>query len=447
MININIKKIMKEIFYTTLVFVLAISLYWVSLKNPILIEVSPYQLSQTTQTLLQNLDKPLHLTLYTQDVDTHHLVLMLVERYQKHHKDIHFSWQKYSHDPQLPHQGLVIEFEKSKQIIDLDKTPLDENKLTNALFKLYRKPNQWVVFLQGHGEPSIFSTKNNDLSLFRLGLENQGIKTQELNLSQTPVIPDNTNVLVIAAVKSPLMPGEEKLIADYLNKGKSILWLIDPDSAPITSLSARLGIIPLPGTIVDLQGQKLGTPHPAITIVNQYPKMPFSHPDTLTAFPFAVALDQKTNLEFQTKPLLLTHAESWNETSPLNNQISFNPEKNERAGPLLLGAEFTRKFPDEDEQRIVVIGNSRFIRNGAIENYGNLGFGLNLLNWLNHDDKLLHISQPVVKDALPNIHLTSALLIQYGFPMLSFILLISSLIAFWRIKHRSNKMASKIALT
>jgi hypothetical protein len=442
------KKILKEILYTILAVVLAISFYWVSLKNPILIEASPYQLSDTTQTLLKNIDQPLYLTLHTQDVDTHHLVHMLVERYQKHQKNIHFAWQQNSHDPLLPHQGLVIEFEKSKQIIDLDKTPLDENKLTNALFKVYRQPNKWVVFLQGHGEPSIFSTKNNDLSLFRLGLENQGIKTQELNLSQTPVIPDNTNVLIIASVKSQLMPKEEKLITDYINKGKSILWLIDPDSAPIQSFSAKLGIIPLPGTIVDLHGQKLGTPHPAITIVTEYPKMPFSHPDTLTAFPFAVALaHQKASIEFQTKPLLLTHSESWNETSPLSNQISFNPEKNERAGPLLLGVELTRKLIDENEQRIVVIGNSRFMRNGAIENYGNLGFGLSLINWLGHDDKLIHISQPVVKDALPNIHLASALLIQYGFPMLSLLLLISSLMFFWRIKRKSNKIASKIALT
>lgn len=420
--------------------------YMTSLQWPYVKEVTPYQLSETTQSLLKSIHQPVDVTLYTNDIDTHHLIKMLIERYQRIQPSIHFQWAKKNIEGAYPHHALIIRFGNSQHIIDIDKQKMDENQLTNALFILCRKPNQWVVFLKGHDEPSPFNTQNSDFNLFRIGLENQGLKVQELNLSQTPFIPDNTGVLIIASPKSALLPKEEALITNYIAKGKDLLWLIDPSSAGIPSLSKILGVYTLPGTIVDLQGQKLGTPHPAITIITQYPNIPFGAPKTLTAFPFAQAL-QKNDSDFQSQPLLMTHPDTWTEIGSLSNQIAFDPEKNEHAGPLLLGISLNRKLPfQEHTQRIVVIGNSRFISNGAIENYGNLAFALNLLNWLNHDDMLLQISQPIVNDSLPQIHLMTALLIQYGYPLLSCLLFIFSMLLFYLRKRRSNKIASRLAL-
>jgi hypothetical protein len=211
---------------------------------------------------------------------------------------------------------------------------------------------------------------------------------------------------------------EEILLRHYISSGKDVLWLIDPDAKRLSFLETLLGISPLPGTIVDLHGQKLGTPHPAITLIEQYPALPFTAPSLLSAYPWSSALKINAS-SFEVSPLLLTHGSTWTETSPLTGSISFNPEKNEKAGPLLLGLRLTRtssKF--SQEQRIAVIGNSRFLSNGVIQNYGNLAFGLNLINWLNHDDLLLTLAQPVSTDSFAHIHLTTARLIQYGFPSL-----------------------------
>ncbi len=441
----KLRKISADILLLLSLLVLSIGGYFVALKYPLFKEVSPYHLSETTQTLLKNFHHPVEMTLYSQDSDTHHLVNILVERYQRLQPQIQFKWHQASlNQPPLPQHALVIQFEKTKEIIDLDKVTVNENQLTNALFKCQRKPNQWVVFLQGHNEPSPFGTKNNDFSLFRLSLENQGLKIQRLNLAQTPIIPDNTQVLIIASPQSALLPTEEALITEYVAKGKDLLWLTDPGSNMMSLLSEQLGIFPLPGTIHDWHGQQLGTPHPAITIIDNYPTIPFDAPNTLTAFPWAQALEQKKRGDFVAQPLLITHNATWTEKETFNKSVS--SQSPELPGPFLLGVSLTRTVA-ENQQRIVVIGNSRFLSNGAIENYGNLAFGLNLINWLSHDDALLHISQPLAKDTMLHIHGMAAIAIQYGYPTLSVLLFIfSMLFTYSRIK-RSQRIASHLSLS
>ncbi len=441
----NLKKITSDMLKVFILLILSAGVYSVALKYPLTKEMSSYQLSETTQTLLKQFHQPLEITLYSQDSDTHHLVNMLVERYQRLQPQIHFQWHHQTlNQPPLPQHALIIQFENVKEIIDLDKVTINENQLTNALFKCQRKPNQWVVFLQGHNEPSPFGTKNNDFSLFRLSLENQGLKIQRLNLSQTPIIPDNTQVLIIASPQSSLLPTEEALITEYVAKGKDLLWLSDPASYTMPLLSQHLGIFPLPGTIHDWHGQKLGTPHPAITIIDKYPSIPFDAPNTLTAFPWARALEQKKRTDFIMQPLLITHNATWTQTETFHKSPS--EQSLELPGPLLLGVSLTRMFQD-NQQRVVVIGNSRFLSNGAIENYGNLALGLNLINWLSHDDALLHISQPVAKDTMLHIHAIAAIAIQYGYPILGIFLFIFSMIFTYSRVKRSQRIASKLSLT
>ncbi|MBS0288824.1 MAG: Gldg family protein [Proteobacteria bacterium] len=403
-------------------------------------EVTPYSLSQTTLSLLAKFHDPIEITLYSQNIDTHHAVHMLIERYQNVQKQIQFNWQKkYPDQNQLKHI-VEIKYKNAKQIIDLDKHIFDENQFTQALFKLQRQKNQWVVFLTGHQECSAFGSLNSDMNLFRISLENQGLKVVQINLAQTPFIPDNTSVLVIASPKTALLPQEEMLILSYLAKGKDLLWLSDPSAFSISLLSKALGVTALPGTIVDWHGQKLGVHHPAITIIDKYPKMAFDTPNAITAFPMAQAL-KIAKTDFDIHPLLITHRETWTtkDTAHAYDEQAF-------PGPLLLGLTLTKDINPNKQQRVVVIGNSRFLSNGTIENYGNLALGLNLINWLNHDDVLLNISHPVVKDNLLQLHLWAALIIEYGFVSLSLLLFLCSIIYFLNRHRISNKITTMLSL-
>ncbi|MGE3317843.1 MAG: GldG family protein [Candidatus Berkiella sp.] len=423
----------KEILRALMILIICLALIFLAKKYSFGSHFSSTQrLSMTSESLLKKIEPDVTLTLFSTNIEDYHQAAFLISQYQAIKPNMTLYWQQqpYAHSSDYHGPALEITIEKQKDIIDLLRNTLNESTLTQCMFKLRNNAEQWVVFLQGHNEPSPFGTKVTDYDLLRIALQNQGLKIQTLSLTNMPVIADNTRLLIIASPKTNLLPKEEQLIAQYLFQGGSLLWLVDNESHPQPFLSEMFHVKPLPGTIVDLHGHQLGTPHPAITIIDTYPSLPFSAPKTLTAFPFAVALHLEANHDWQTEPLLLTHDKSWTESGPLSGAIAFEPENNEVPGPLMLGLSLTKKsnLPSQANQRIAIIGNSRFLSNGMIENYGNLAFGLNLIHWLGHDDQLLSLEQPTNQDELLNIHLFTALFIQYGFP--SMILLFACLGAF-----------------
>lgn len=430
----------KFIYYFSLLFLSFIGLYFLAIRFHFTIPLSLKKaaLSSTTYSLLETIQEPLEFVLYSPNADIYHETALLVEQYQKASSKIQFTWKRepYSFSDTFKGDAFTIHRDHQIYFIDLNKEMICESNISQLLFKSSRQANHWIVFLQGHEEPDPFGKENRDYSLWRMALENQGFKIQPLILNKTPFIADNVQLLIIASSQSNWLAHEEALLTDYLSKGKNLLWLIDPTSTRLTFLEKLLGVSPLPGTIVDLHGQKLGTPHPAITLIEQYPSLPFATPKLLSAYPWSVALEIGTS-SWEIAPLLLTHETTWTATGSLSGQIAFDPDKNEKAGPLLLGVRLTRSHPlTQQEQRIAVIGNSRFMSNGVIQNYGNLAFGQNLISWLHVDDQLLKLEQPVSTDSFSHIHLITGMLIQYGFPGLGLVLMI--VVTIYSLKRRRH---------
>ncbi|HRE30561.1 MAG TPA: Gldg family protein, partial [Candidatus Berkiella sp.] len=293
------------------------------------------KLSPTTLSLLEKISKPIEIDLYSNDVDNYRQAQFLITQYQSAKPNIMLHWNNkpYSFSNDYQSAALLVKIDGHQEVIDLLKNPLNEQALSQSLFKLCNKANEWIVFLQGHNEPSPFNVQATDYSLLRVALQNQGFQTQTLSLINTPLIADNTRLLIIAAPKNNLLPEEEKLILQYLLQGGNLLWLIDNNMHPLPFLSEFFQVTPLPGTIVDLHGYRLGTPHPAITIIDNYPQSPFATPKSLTAFPYAVALKSSPLANWSSQSLLVTHEQTWTETDSLIESIAFEPEKNEVAGP------------------------------------------------------------------------------------------------------------------
>lgn len=435
------KNLFKQIFFILCLIGLVVISYHIACKHVFYKNVlTQHALSETTCSLLKQFKAPITFTLYSKDIDLFHKTKMLVEQYQMIQPHIQFIWKKEPTPSIQSTHALLIQTDNKSEILDLNQSELNENQISNLLFKFHRQANQWIVFLQGHGEASPFKTSNNDMSMFRLALENQGLKIQRLHSRETPFIPENTQLLIIASPKSSLTPKEEKLILEYVNKGGNLLWLMDPNAQAIPLLSDELGVSTYDGTVIDVHGQKLGTPHPAITVVEHYSSLPFQAPKALTVYPWAAALQVRKNSSWQQKVLLSTHESTWTEKGTLNGNIAFEPEKGEVAGPLTIGISL-----EKDHQRIAVIGNSRFICNSTIQNYGNLAFGLNLVNWLNHDDALSNLSQPIAQDMLLQIDLFCALFIQYGLLIIPILMLILAISVFYVRSYRSHQICVQLS--
>src|SRR5699024_5502187 len=214
---------------------------------------------------------------------------------------------------------------------------LHEPAVTQALQRLSIGRTQWLVFVSGHGERSLVDSSPSGYSQLAGVLDAQGLKTRKLNLAKAATIPDNAAVLVIASPQSELLPGAIDMIKNYLRQGGNLLWLRDPDNpSSLAPLTSTLDIDWLSGTLIYPDYQKLGTGHPAMALVTQYPQTPITaRIKRLALFPFAGAVTTTNNSDWQAQPFLRSARRSWLETEKLKRgTLTFQPEQGDRQGPL-----------------------------------------------------------------------------------------------------------------
>lgn len=409
-------------------------------------------LSTASGRLLETLDQPVRLRAFVRDDATaeelRKHIKDIVSRYQRIKSDISIEFVNPELEPQLTRdlgirvEGEIIVYYKQRSE---HVQRISEQNLSNALQRLSRSGDRFVVLLQGHGERSHRGKANHDIGDFAKQLQAKGFKLQTINLATTPSIPTNTAMLVIASPQVNLLPGEATLISKYLDQGGNLLWMAEPgETHGLDSIAEQLGIEFHPGMIVDPTTQLLGLRDPRFTVITEYGVHPTTQAfDNVTLYPQAVAMDIEENDDWQVQPLLITAANSWAETGELSGQLELNAGE-DISGPLTLAVALTRERNDADknadktqerspEQRIIVIGDGDFISNAYLGNAGNLDLGLNLFNWLSRDDTLIDIPAKISSDRTLELSTVESAVIGLGFLFaLPLLLLTSGLIIWWR---------------
>ena len=364
----------------------------------------------------------------------------LLGRYQRHKDDLNVAFVDPNQEPELLRQlaitvdgELVLEYQGRVEHV----TELNEQALTNALHRLSRAAERWVVFVEGHGERNVFGQANHDLQLWGQQLEAKGFSLQTINLATQALVPDNTAVLVIAGPQVDYLPGEVALIEAYLERGGKLLWLADPEGVyGLESLAEYFGIAFEDGVIVDPSTQMYSINDPTFAIVGDYGFHPLVEGFNMsTIFPRAAGLVAESQDDWQADELLLTTAGSWSETGVLAGEVGFDAGE-DVAGPLALAVALQRSLEaTEDEQRALVVGDGDFLSNAYLGNGANLDLGMNMLNWLSRDDQLIAIPSKTAVDASLNLSQTASMVIGFGFLLLLPLLLLASGLLIW-LKRR-----------
>lgn len=322
-------------------------------------------------------------------------------------------------------------------------TDYSEVTVTNALQQLSTQDRQWVLFLTGHGERALDDKGDGGYSQLAQALDAQGLQTRTLNLGQTAAIPENAAMLVIASPQQSLLPGELQMIRDYLARGGALLWADDPGQRyGLTPLSDDLDIQWGDGTLIYPDYRKLGTGHPAIALVANYPDTPISERLTqLSLFPFAGALFQQDDSDWKTAVFLRSTTRSWLETGSLERaSLSFEPDQGDRAGPLDMGIAFSRPMPEDSgnprKQRAAVIADSDFMANGHIGNLGNRALALAVFQWLGHRDSQIAVDIPSAPDARLQIAPAEIRLLWWLFVIVLPLTLLGIGLARWWLRRR-----------
>jgi ABC-type uncharacterized transport system involved in gliding motility auxiliary subunit len=369
-------------------------------------------LSEASTVLLDQLDSPVSITSYaTEDENIRRSVTSIIKRYQRHKSDLTLTFVNPDLVPdEIRTLGIRLNGELLIKYKDQQETlkNINEQSITNALQRLARSGERWLVFLEGHGERKAHGTANHDLGNWVQQLEAKGFKAQTHTLAQKPQLPDNTRVLVLAGPQVNLLPGEVNLIKQYVTKGGNLLWLTDPgDQHGLAPLAKALGINFEPGSIVDPTTQILGLNDPRFALIASYPPHDITkNIETLTLYPQAVGFKLMPPPGWTSHNLLTTDTRSWSETGKIAGSVKFNAGS-DVAGPLTIGVALTRTIPVSDTQadsgksttqRVVIIGDGDFLSNAYLGNGGNLRMGINVINWLSHDDNFIDIPLKMASD-------------------------------------------------
>ena len=402
-----------------------------------------------TRQLLRELPDGINLTAFAREDELlRKQIQELVARYQRFKPDITLEFVNPDTAPErvraqnISVDGeLVISYQGRSENIQ----NLNEQQLTNALLRLSRQEDRWIVFLTGHGERDPHGDANHDIGQFGKELERKGLKVQRVNLAVN-TIPENTHLLVIASPRVTLLPGEVKRLRDYVGQGGNLLWLAEPGKpAGLERLAEELGVAFLPGMVVDATTQMFGIENPAFIVVTAYPNHEITRDlSMVTVFPEAVALEVNALDGWEVTPLLTTDPRSWTELDALSGDIQFDADSDERAGPLDIGVVINSVAKPEDEtddppatQRIAVIGDGDFLSNTYIGNGGNLDLGLNLVHWLSHDDAYINIQVKTAPDTTLELGRTAQAVIGLGSLLgLPLLLLITGLVIWLRRRRR-----------
>ncbi len=345
------------------------------------------------------MDGPIKVTAYstTQDAqlgDIRRLIHDFVEPYQRAKPDMTLGYVDPREHPKETQAAnvrsngeLVVEYGKRTEHL----TNLTEQSMANLLQRLARSQERTIVYLDGHGEPRLDGRTNFDLGDFGRQLGVKGFRLQPLNLAVVQDVPDNANVLVIATPRAELLKGEVDKLKRYLERGGSLLWLIDQEPLRgLQPLAEYLGLQLTPGVVVDPTSAELRIA-PTIALAASYGVHPITENFAFnTAFPFARQIATKPeNGDWRTTRLVEVAQRGWVETGSLDKDLRFDKDRDVH-GPIVIAATLERKVKDKT-QRVVVVGTSQFLANQYVGLLSNLDLGTNMLNWLAEDENLITV--------------------------------------------------------
>lgn len=378
-------------------------------------------LTPESEAILAQLDSPLRATVFIDAQDTIGKTIdRLLARYRRALPGLEVRFL----DPQrFPEQArdarvsiagqVMLEYRGRRETL----STIGEPSISAAIARLSASRAPWVAVLEGHGERKIGGQGPADLGRFAQELKDQGYLLRNLDLATVADVPVNTHLLLVANPEIPLFPGEADRLAQYLDRGGNLLWLVDP--GPLNGLEVlaeTLGIGMLPGTVVDAKAAQFQSETPAMAVISQYPDDPLGADLKAPALlPGAVAFETRTAPSWTLASFLGTSADSWNETGHLVGKVFRDEVVGEQAGPLPVVLALTRPIGDAGRvQRVLVVGDGDFLSNAQLGAYGNRALGVNMLRWLSGESGLLALpSEPQPAQAL-TLDRTRSLLLGVG---------------------------------
>lgn len=276
---------------------------------------------------------------------------------------------------------------------------LTEESLLNAVVKLAKGMVKIVYFARGHGERDPASERPLGYSIASQALEREGYEVRSISLFDEPAVPDDCALIVVAGPKTDYVESEAAKIADYLSRGGSAVFMIEPetDLPNIEALLLRYRIRLEDDAVVDPFSRVFGGEY-SVPVVTEYESHPITRDfDIATFFPTArsVSILDREIEGTDARALARTGKSAWGETDlALIEKGQAVKDDADIPGPVALAAVAEKTAPagpdgEVRKSRVVVYGDADFADNSSFRLSGNSDFFLNAVNFLTDEQVLI----------------------------------------------------------
>ena len=291
--------------------------------------------------------------------------------------------------------SIVFNLGDQQQIVLVES----EEQFTSALVKLLNPDVRAIYFLTGHGEYGLDGGEQSFSQVKRV-LESKNYKVETLNLLSGGEIPEDAELLIVAAPQKPITQEEVEIIDQFLSAGNGLIVMQEPP--PLTdfgeaqdtmalylteqwglTLGEDVVIDQLSPRQVDAVGSVWGN-HPIVNNLGTYVVVfPAARSVTLTSAPSGVSQAQ----------LVSTTNQAWAETdfeslASDGTEIIFD-ETVDLPGPVPLAAVGENFSTDA---RVVVYGDVDFSVDANFGFYANTDLFINSADWAAGEDDLIDIT-------------------------------------------------------
>jgi gliding motility-associatede transport system auxiliary component len=306
----------------------------------------------------------------------------------------------------------------------------DDREIALGLLRLLRHRETVICFASGHGEYDIdnfeFHThfegthshshdaqglavvqmEQHGLGRLRRALEKLGLAPRKVILASALEIPQECAVFVEANPRTGYSPPEVRLVRDYLGKGGSALFLIEPDYVLDDELQAVLsaaGIAIRTGIIVDPAAHYFTDEQ--MIAVTEYGAHPVTRGLALSFYPGARPLERLAPAGVQTTTLVASSRAAYIIADRLELEKD-NKDKPRGSHPLAIAAEGSVAASKQDRPfRLIVFGDADFASNSFFPYLSNADVVLAGLSWLIREERAPAMRPPV--EVLPTVALTN----------------------------------------
>ncbi len=118
-------------------------------------------------------------------------------------------------------------------------TTFNEEKVTNALVNIFKESSKKIYFTKGHGEGEIKGQEALSYGIAVEALQQNKYSVAEIKLLETPKVPDDADLVIVAGPQYDLKEQELASLESYLKRGGSVLVMVDA-TKPVKQINTLL---------------------------------------------------------------------------------------------------------------------------------------------------------------------------------------------------------------